>query len=905
MKSRLLFFSLAFLFLFIFSGNVSAQVVGSRMKEVFKVTTLSPNSGPTQLNDPWEITYGPDGYLWVTESRGYKVYRLHPDIPNSRSTVLDLSPTSGDLSAYGADSLRAQNSSTWSPWPQGGLAGLALHPDFTNPDSAFVYISYVHRYLYGSSPSGIYYRNKLVRFTYNSSTGKLGSPVVLCDTLPGSKDHNSQRMIIAPEVKGGKNFLFYASGDMGSGQYENRDRPMKAQNPLSYEGKILRFNLTSDGDPGAKAWIPNDNPYGDSSAVYCIGIRNNQGFAYDTALNILYGSSHGPYSDDEINIIERRRNYGHPLVVGYATDSNYNGSTAIGTPSSLSAGVPYTTNSGKSTAPPIGNEAANAAAMDANGNGLYKDPMFSAYPVPRGELNPPSSPSSKTIGYIWRYNPANAASAAMGGGWPSEAWSGLDLYSNTVIPGWHKSLVAASLKWGRLVRLPLGPTGTTTMPSNIGGNPGNVGDTISYFGSTNRFRDLAFHPNGRDIYVIMDKSATTSGPSSSDPIVPACGGCVQKYTFLGYANSGGESSIPTSISVSSPATNQCLTGATVVINDDNKNLWVPITGPDGNIVAEIYPNGQLLDTVWTSFYINGGPVRSKNGKRYLDRNITITPKNQPAVGNPVKVRLYITEAEYLALKNAPSSAISDTQEVKVFKNNDVCGSAMSATPSAVTMDFEAKAFGPDAFVLQGTINSFSTFYFGSASLTTLPLDLINFSASRQNNNTVQLKWTSENEVNVSSFEVERSADGSSFSTIGTVAANGSLTNSSQNYSYTDRSAANVQAAVLYYRLRMLDRDGSYKYSEIISVNMNVIAGRLITTPNPTHGIVNLSIVSNINQKAQWKVTDNAGRVLLQSSVQLRPGSNNWSIDISGLAAGTYHLTLSGTGIDQKVKVQKL
>jgi hypothetical protein len=87
-----------------------------------------------------------------------------------------------------------------------------------------VYVSYVHRSLGGTSPSGLFYRNKLVRFTYNTGTGLLESPAVLCDTLPGSKDHNSQRMIIAPVTPGGTNYLFYASGDMGSGQFENRTR---------------------------------------------------------------------------------------------------------------------------------------------------------------------------------------------------------------------------------------------------------------------------------------------------------------------------------------------------------------------------------------------------------------------------------------------------------------------------------------------------------------------------------------------------------------------------------------------------------------------------------------------------------------------------------------------------------
>jgi glucose/arabinose dehydrogenase len=80
-------------------------------------------------------------------------------------------------------------------------------------------------------------------------------------------------MIIAPVTAGGTNYLFYAAGDMGSGQFANRMRPQNAQNPDSYEGKILRFNL----EPVSGSWIPADNPYSTTSAVYSIGIRNNQG----------------------------------------------------------------------------------------------------------------------------------------------------------------------------------------------------------------------------------------------------------------------------------------------------------------------------------------------------------------------------------------------------------------------------------------------------------------------------------------------------------------------------------------------------------------------------------------------------------------------------------------------------
>jgi hypothetical protein len=192
-----------------FSIAVNDPLVNSgRSNEVFLSTTLS---GAGVLNYPWEITYGPDNNLWITESRGYKVHRMDPNT-GTKTTVLDLNSSSTDLSAWGADSLRAVSltstnnwNATANAWPQGGLAGLAIHPQFGDGSGHdFVYVSYVHRYLSTASGSaGIFFRNKIVRFTYNSGTGKLGSPAVVCDTMPGGQDHNSQRMIIAPVTANG------------------------------------------------------------------------------------------------------------------------------------------------------------------------------------------------------------------------------------------------------------------------------------------------------------------------------------------------------------------------------------------------------------------------------------------------------------------------------------------------------------------------------------------------------------------------------------------------------------------------------------------------------------------------------------------------------------------------------
>jgi glucose/arabinose dehydrogenase len=851
--------------------NATTQVTAGRMKEVYLQQVISPAQA---LADPWEITYGPDNKLWVTEAKGYRVYKINP-VDGARDMILDISQGSTFLPA--AD--QSFNCQFYNgEGAQGGFAGMALHPKFldaTTPKN-YVYVAYVH-----SRTSSSVFTNRIVRFTYNTTSGRLESPVSLCDTLPGSNDHNSQRMIIAPI--GGVDYLFYAQGDMGAGQFANKLRTQKAQLIDSYEGKILRFNLETDGDAGTlDRWIPSatsgdaKNPFNDTleivqSAVWSTGIRNNQGFAYDSVLNKLYGSSHGPYSDDEINVIERGKNYGHPIVIGYAADGNVNNTTAGASPNMPQAHP--------SSCPIIVDEKAAAIALGSS----YKDPLFSAYA---------NSPIFPTIQGLW------STTSGANADWPSEGWSGLGLYTHTLIPGWNKSLVAASLKWGRLVRLRLNKTGDTTFPSNT------AADTVSYFGSVNKYRDMAFAPNGRDIYVVMDRGTSNSGPAAANPIVPACAGCLQKYTFLGYGDVAGQSSIDTSIDVTHAAVNSCNTGTTVTIDASNNNLWVPITGPDGNIMAEIFANGKDLGTVTSSFYKNStGSLRLRNGSSYADRNVTITPQYQPTSGFPVKVRIYISKKEYEDLDNNALSGITGLSDLRLHKNSDPCQSAIAAATSIINPDFKLE-HGDSAYVLQAdNITGFSTFYIGSTNVL-LPLTSLNFKG-KYKNEISYLSWETSNESNTDHFEVERNTGDGTYTSIGTVVAKGNNAGKTQ-YTLNDDEASKLGTSRLYYRLKVTDRDGSYTYSNVVVVD---IPGSFITRisvfPNPADKQATLLISSPEEQKITWQLVDVTGRSVMTKNTVIKKGENKITIDLNTLRTGVYFLQVNGRFVNAQEKIQKL
>jgi glucose/arabinose dehydrogenase len=133
---------------------------------------------------------------------------------------------------------------------------------------------------------------------------------------------------------------------LGAGQFGNAGQPNHAQDKNDYEGKVLRFNTEPDNDPDLyDRWIPNDKPFNTSrqNAVWSLGHRNPQGLAYAVVdgTGYLYECEHGPFSDDEVNIIDKGKNYGHPLIIGYA-DGNYDGLAACATSHDLLPGKWHT-----------------------------------------------------------------------------------------------------------------------------------------------------------------------------------------------------------------------------------------------------------------------------------------------------------------------------------------------------------------------------------------------------------------------------------------------------------------------------------------------------------------------------------------------------------------------------------
>jgi PQQ-dependent dehydrogenase (s-GDH family) len=426
------------------------------------------------FNSAWEVVYGPNDSLWVTENRAYTISRV--SVANGAKTQLvDLRATDGTINFTSGSGTQ----------PQGGLMGLAIHPNLYSSDPAvraakpWVYAAYV--YNRGSCPgtnTSCIFTTKIVRFDYIGNA--LTNPVIILNTIPGSSDHNSGRLVMGPVIEPGSDAahtqyrLYYTVGDMGAGQYLNTTRAENAQNVNVMEGKVLRLNTEIDGDGGADDWVPNDNPFYNASSitaqdyVFSLGHRNPQGLTWGNVngSDFLYSSEQMDRTDDEINVIESGRNYGWDQVSGYC-DGNVNG-YKIGQNTSA-------------------NEQAFCTATPS-----HKEPIFTLFTTNASGMAALMAQSNNAF-------------------WPTVACSSIGFYGYNVIPGWPGSLLLTPLKKDFVYRVKLNTTGD-----------GSVGDTISYFrGDGNRIRKITVGPDGYKFYIARDAGASANG------------GAIMEYTYTG------------------------------------------------------------------------------------------------------------------------------------------------------------------------------------------------------------------------------------------------------------------------------------------------------------------------------------------------------------------------------------
>jgi Secretion system C-terminal sorting domain len=168
---------------------------------------------------------------------------------------------------------------------------------------------------------------------------------------------------------------------------------------------------------------------------------------------------------------------------------------------------------------------------------------------------------------------------------------------------------------------------------------------------------------------------------------------------------------------------------------------------------------------------------------------------------------------------------------------------------------------------------------------TTPVTLLNFSLSLLSDNSVGLYWKTASEKNSSYFLIERSSDGQTFEGIGSVQAHG---NSGQvlSYSFTDDKPS-TSSGYVYYRLRMVDLDGSFEYSNAVSLKLK---GTVVSVyPNPVRGEggINVVYLSDMESELTADIVDLLGRHVNGQLIKLTKGTNEFKLSTEGLSKGIY------------------
>ena len=182
---------------------------------------------------------------------------------------------------------------------------------------------------------------------------------------------------------------------------------------------------------------------------------------------------------------------------------------------------------------------------------------------------------------------------------------------------------------------------------------------------------------------------------------------------------------------------------------------------------------------------------------------------------------------------------------------------------------------------------------------TLPVKLISFSG-RLNGTRTDLNWVTANELNTKQFEVERSGDGQNFTKIAAVNARGN-SNTPTSYDLVDPTPLQ---GVNYYRLRMVDIDGKFEYSQIVIIRIDNSV-QLITkvAPNPFTGKIDVYLTLTHNTPVDFRFIDINGRMVFSKSVKGLKGFNWFTInDLDRLPSAPYMLHIK---TDDAMIVEKL
>lgn len=345
-----------------------------------------------------------------------------------------------------------------------------------------------------------------------------------------------------------------------------------------------------------------------------------------------------------------------------------------------------------------------------------------------------------------------------------------------------------------------------------------------------------------------------------------------------------------SLSAIAPAT---VTNATTFCDN---GTWKTYHNPLDNtkVLFAVKDNGNNLGSITVDEYRDATPG-NYNGQRFLQRHFRITPTSQPVTS--VQIRFYFSNAELSNLM-AVDPSVTGIGSLSITKYNGPTEDGIYNPSDATSLLWfpqgvitTGTAYGGS--YLELTTNSFSEFWIHGG-VGVLPIELTSFEAIPIDRH-VELRWETATEINNDYFTIEKTQDGSTIHSIDTIQGAGN-SSATQEYVTTD---AEPFEGTSYYRLKQVDYNGAFTYSEWREVSL-AIPTSVTTYPNPSTGKVSLLLPGDYD--AIWHITvaNPDGQIVFERN---GPKWDLGTLEMS-LQNGNYimHLSSENTDYCQKIVI---
>jgi Subtilase family/Secretion system C-terminal sorting domain len=355
---------------------------------------------------------------------------------------------------------------------------------------------------------------------------------------------------------------------------------------------------------------------------------------------------------------------------------------------------------------------------------------------------------------------------------------------------------------------------------------------------------------------------------------------------------------------------------TVVTQTISGSNWVTFAS-GGNVIAQINPQGNNLGATDVKSFIFGGALRNNVAQYYMDRNLVIKPTNAPT--SPVKIRLFFLKTEIdEAIAGTGCGTCSAPNDAYVLGITKFSGTALNengtladnVSPGTTTFILPANTHiqpYDNGYYAEFEVTSFSEFFpnhGGTSGAAPLPVSLLSFNALEKNKD-AYLTWATASETNCSHFDVEvaneQQINSSIFKKIGEVRASGT-TSSRHDYSFIDKTLD--KNGLRYYRLRIVDFDGSQTFSPVVSLRFQHTTNGWALYPNPTKGNFKAVFSADAQSTVIVKLTNAIGQELT-SRQAIATGNQQTLVfdDLQNMVSGIYFVTIETE--NQPLKTFKL